>query len=361
MRLRWLLVLLPVWGLLLASGAYAIRRSCYEDLHNAELALGVSDDEYCTAMLREQLPATVIAVTVAVVVVALLWAVLALPALWLLARWAGGASTYGEVVSRSGLWSALLLVPATLVTPLGLLFPQARWLAWLVRRRHDVGVACVAYAAAHATAYAIGKGSLVLILREARQPWLLAGWAALVFFLAFAVIRGRAAWRGAARDPRPSWTRRHRIIYAGGVLVVLHWAFSAFDPLTVQVQTALRAYGYYGGPIDGLIGPLPRERRRYEERSPLLHAGRASGPALLLHGLEDAIVPPVQAERFVAELDRHGTPWAYLTFPGEQHGWRREETIVAALEAELAFYGIIFGFPTPEVPPLRLRYPGGEK
>jgi len=76
MRLRWLLVLLPVWGLLLATGAYAIRHSCYEDLHNAELALGVSDDEYCTAMLRDQLPATVIAVTVAVVVVALLWAVL---------------------------------------------------------------------------------------------------------------------------------------------------------------------------------------------------------------------------------------------------------------------------------------------
>ncbi|MFG1876224.1 prolyl oligopeptidase family serine peptidase [Sphaerisporangium sp. NPDC049003] len=107
--------------------------------------------------------------------------------------------------------------------------------------------------------------------------------------------------------------------------------------------------------LDGLIGPLPETRERYQERSPALHAAQASGPALLMHGLEDAIVDPGQAERFVAALDEHGGRWAYLTFPGEQHGWRREETIVAALEAELAFYGLIFGFPTPEVPPLTLK------
>ncbi|MBB6474270.1 S9 family peptidase [Sphaerisporangium rubeum] len=107
--------------------------------------------------------------------------------------------------------------------------------------------------------------------------------------------------------------------------------------------------------LDGLIGPLPAARRRYEERSPLLHAARASGPALLLHGLEDAIVDHGQAERFLAALDAAGGRWAYLTFAGEQHGWRKKETIVAALEAELAFYGLIFGLPTPEVPPLTLR------
>lgn len=191
---------------------------------------------------------------------------LALPALWLLARWAGGASTYGEVVSRSGLWSALLLVPTTLVTPLGLLFPQARWVAWVQRHRYDLGVACVAYACAHATVYAIGKGSSVVILREAQQPWLLAGWVALLFFSAFAAIRARATRRGAAPAPWPSWTRRHRIIYAGGILVVLHWAFSAFDPLTVQVQVALRAHGYYSGPIDGIIGPQSREALAWLQR-----------------------------------------------------------------------------------------------
>ncbi|GIH72659.1 hypothetical protein Mth01_49120 [Sphaerimonospora thailandensis] len=56
-----------------------------------------------------------------------------------------------------------------------------------------------------------------------------------------------------------------------------------------------------------------------------------------------------------AALAEHGGRWACPTFPGERHGRRREETIVTELETELAFYGLIFGFPTPEVPPLTLE------
>jgi dipeptidyl aminopeptidase/acylaminoacyl peptidase len=110
--------------------------------------------------------------------------------------------------------------------------------------------------------------------------------------------------------------------------------------------------------LDGLIGPLPETSERYADRSPVLHAARASGPALLMHGLEDAVVDPSQSERFAAALARHGGRWAYRTFPGEQHGWRREETIITVLETELAFYGLVFGFPTPEVPPLTLEGAG---
>ena len=35
---------------------------------------------------------------------------------------------------------------------------------------------------------------------------------------------------------------------------------------------------------------------------------------------------------------------AYLTFEGEQHGFRKAETIIRCLEAELYFYGAVFGF-----------------
>ncbi|MEV4167650.1 prolyl oligopeptidase family serine peptidase [Nonomuraea dietziae] len=55
-----------------------------------------------------------------------------------------------------------------------------------------------------------------------------------------------------------------------------------------------------------------------------------------------AIVDVGQAERFVSELDRHGKECALLTFPGEQHVWRRQETVVAVLEAELTFYEKFF-------------------
>jgi hypothetical protein len=48
-------------------------------------------------------------------------------------------------------------------------------------------------------------------------------------------------------------------------------------------------------------------------------------------------------------------PHAYLAFAGEAHGFRRAETLVAALEAELSFYGQVMGFEPPDVPRLELR------
>jgi dipeptidyl aminopeptidase/acylaminoacyl peptidase len=35
---------------------------------------------------------------------------------------------------------------------------------------------------------------------------------------------------------------------------------------------------------------------------------------------------------------------AYVTYEGEQHGFRKAENIVRCLEAELFFYGAVFGF-----------------
>jgi dipeptidyl aminopeptidase/acylaminoacyl peptidase len=37
-------------------------------------------------------------------------------------------------------------------------------------------------------------------------------------------------------------------------------------------------------------------------------------------------------------LRKRGIPHAYLLFEGEGHGFRKAESIVAALEAELSFY-----------------------
>ncbi len=62
----------------------------------------------------------------------------------MLGRWAGGVATYGDVVSRSGVWAALLLIPTTAVTPLRMLFSQRPWLVWLIERRVDLGAAAFA-------------------------------------------------------------------------------------------------------------------------------------------------------------------------------------------------------------------------
>ncbi len=105
--------------------------------------------------------------------------------------------------------------------------------------------------------------------------------------------------------------------------------------------------------MDTLIGPYPECRDRYVERSPLNFTDRIRTPALILQGLEDRVVPPAQAEQIVAGLRANGVPHAYLAFEGEDHGFRRAATIIRAFEAELSFYGQVFGFtPADEIEPL---------
>ncbi|MFF4437417.1 prolyl oligopeptidase family serine peptidase [Streptomyces sp. NPDC001621] len=108
--------------------------------------------------------------------------------------------------------------------------------------------------------------------------------------------------------------------------------------------------------LESLIGPLTEVPARYAERSPTAHADRIGVPFLLLQGLDDVICPPAQCERLLARIDGRGVPHAYLTFAGEGHGFRRAETMVRALEAELSLYAQVFGLePVPEVPKVDLR------
>lgn len=96
--------------------------------------------------------------------------------------------------------------------------------------------------------------------------------------------------------------------------------------------------------LDNLIGPYPEQRDLYIARSPIHHTDRLNCPLILFQGLEDAVVPPNQAERMYEAAKAKGLPVAYLAFEGEQHGFRRAENIRRALEAELYFYGKLFGF-----------------
>ncbi|HYP73528.1 MAG TPA: prolyl oligopeptidase family serine peptidase, partial [Microbacterium sp.] len=107
--------------------------------------------------------------------------------------------------------------------------------------------------------------------------------------------------------------------------------------------------------LDGLIGPLPEAEAIYRARSPLSHADRFRVPVLLLQGGEDAVVPPSQSEAIRDALAARGIPHAYVLYEGEGHGFRRAETVIDALEKELAFLGAVFGVETPGIPPIRLE------
>ena len=108
--------------------------------------------------------------------------------------------------------------------------------------------------------------------------------------------------------------------------------------------------------LDSLIGPYPERAELYEQRSPIHAVDRLSCPIIFLQGLEDKIVPPNQAERMVDALRKKGLPVAYLAFEGEQHGFRQAVNIQRSTEAELDFYGRIFGFtPAGDIEPVEIE------
>jgi dipeptidyl aminopeptidase/acylaminoacyl peptidase len=93
-----------------------------------------------------------------------------------------------------------------------------------------------------------------------------------------------------------------------------------------------------------MVGPWPEAADVYRARSPINSIDRLATPTLVLQGADDKVVPPSQAEMIVAALEAKGVPYAYLLFPGEGHGFRKAEHIIAAREAELSFYAQILGF-----------------
>ena len=96
--------------------------------------------------------------------------------------------------------------------------------------------------------------------------------------------------------------------------------------------------------LDRLVAPLPAGRAIYEARAPIRHLDGFNAPLITFQGTDDKVVPPSQSRAIVAALEKKGVRVEYLEFEGEQHGFRKAENIVRSLEAELAFYGSVFGF-----------------
>ena len=102
---------------------------------------------------------------------------------------------------------------------------------------------------------------------------------------------------------------------------------------------------------DYLIAPQPQAQALYLARSPIHHAARLTSPMIFFQGLDDKVVPPPQSEVMVDALRRAGVPVAYMTLEGEGHGFRKADSIVRTLEAELYFYLTVFGIaPPPGLP-----------
>ena len=117
-----------------------------------------------------------------------------------------------------------------------------------------------------------------------------------------------------------------------------HYGVSDAEALTAETHKFESRY------LDKLFGPYPERKDIYHDRSPINFTERLSCPVIFFQGLEDRVVPPNQAEMMVEALRAKGVPVAYVSFAGEQHGFRQAKNIKRSLDGELYFYSKIFGF-----------------
>ena len=107
---------------------------------------------------------------------------------------------------------------------------------------------------------------------------------------------------------------------------------------------------------DSLLGPWPDARDIYRARSPIHFCHQLSCPIILFQGLDDKVVPPNQSEMMAEAARKKGLKVKYVTFEGEQHGFRKAENIIRSLESELYFYGTVLGFqPADRIDPVPIE------
>lgn len=100
---------------------------------------------------------------------------------------------------------------------------------------------------------------------------------------------------------------------------------SKFGDAHLETSWALcsRELRYY---TEKMIGHPAKNRDAYYEGSPIYQVENIQRPVLILHGLEDDIVPPEASEDWVEALRRADKTFEYKTYAGESHGFLKRPT-----------------------------------
>jgi dipeptidyl aminopeptidase/acylaminoacyl peptidase len=106
---------------------------------------------------------------------------------------------------------------------------------------------------------------------------------------------------------------------------------SKFGDAHLETSWALssRELRYY---TEKMIGHPAKNRNVYYEGSPIYQVENIQYPVLILHGLEDDIVPPEASEDWVEALRHADKTFEYKTYPGESHGFLKRVTQLDSYE-----------------------------
>ncbi|MGH8063271.1 MAG: protein-methionine-sulfoxide reductase heme-binding subunit MsrQ [Pseudoxanthomonas sp.] len=129
-----------------------------------------------------------------------------------------GADPVAEIEHRLGLWALRLLMIALAITPLRQLTGQPV----LIRFRRMLGLYAFFYACVHFAAY-LGldlRGYWTQIFAEiVKRPYITVGFSAWLLLVPLAITSTKGWIKRLGRN----WGRLHKLVYAVGVLAVLHF------------------------------------------------------------------------------------------------------------------------------------------
>jgi methionine sulfoxide reductase heme-binding subunit len=152
-----------------------------------------------------------------------------------------GADPVAEIEHRLGLWALRLLMATLAITPLRQLTGQPV----LVRFRRMLGLYAFFYACLHFSAYLVLdlRGYWTMIFEEiAKRPYITVGFAAWLLLVPLAITSTTGWIRRLGRN----WARLHKLVYAVGVLAVLHFWW--------LVKSDIREPALYAGILAALLG-----------------------------------------------------------------------------------------------------------
>jgi len=152
-----------------------------------------------------------------------------------------GADPVAEVEHFTGLWALRLLLLTLAITPLRRLTGQPV----LLRFRRMLGLYAFFYACLHLAAYLVldlGGYWTQLFEEIAKRPYITVGFAAWLLLVPLAVT----STRGWMRRLGSRWGQLHRLVYAVGVLAVLHFWW--------LVKSDVREPALYAAILAALLG-----------------------------------------------------------------------------------------------------------
>jgi dipeptidyl aminopeptidase/acylaminoacyl peptidase len=126
---------------------------------------------------------------------------------------------------------------------------------------------------------------------------------------------GYATLYGVARDP-DLWR-------CGVAYVAVSDIGLLFD--TPYSDTARSAYRFLDFEAKVRIGDPERDRAQFDRTSAVKNAASIKAPLFLAYGSDDQRVPLVHGDRMRSALDAHGKRYEWVVYPGEGHGFNKDE------------------------------------